>query len=64
MAGKWNGRIILPVLQADRTAMVNQMFAAAEQLGIERWQIRSISEGFDVPREIAAYLFPSLFTQE
>lgn len=56
-------RVIIPVKTADRSAMVNQMFAAAATLGVERYEIRTASEGFNIPRPVAHYLFPSTIPQ-
>jgi hypothetical protein len=56
-------RVIIPVKVADRSEMVNQMFDAATALGVERHEIRTASEGFNVPRAVAHYLFPSTIPQ-
>lgn len=56
-------RVIIPVRHADRSEMVGELFAAAELLGVERHEIRSVSEGFNVPRAVAHYLFPSTIPQ-
>lgn len=64
MVAKDNGRVLIPVRYADRPGMVTQMFESAHRLGLEQWEVRSKSEGFDVPRAIAADLFPSLFPEE
>ena len=61
MAGE---RVLIPVPQRYRGEMVNQMFESAGRLGIERYEVASKSEGFEVPRAIAADLFPSLFPEE
>lgn len=61
---KPNGRVILHVLHADRTEMVNQLFTTAAYLGIPRHEIRSATEGFNVPRAVAAWLFPSLYPDQ
>lgn len=60
---KDNGRILIPVLMADRSAMVTQMFESAARLGIPRHEVRSKSEGFEVPRAIAADLFSDLYPE-
>lgn len=59
MTAELTPRVIIPVLQADRSEMVNELFAAAELLGLERYEIRTASEGFNVPRSVAHFLFPS-----
>lgn len=64
MVAKDNGRVLIPVAHRDRSAMVTQMFESAARLGVERYEVRSKSEGFEVPRAIAADLFPSLFPEE
>jgi hypothetical protein len=64
MVARDNGRVLIVTRMKDRSEMVTEMFAAAERLGIHRWEIRSKSEGFDVPRPIASALFPSLFPEE
>jgi hypothetical protein len=53
--------IVLPVRARDMGAMATQLLDAADRLGVPRWRIRTQSEGFKVPREVAADLFPSLF---
>lgn len=63
MTAELTPRVIIPVRHADRSDMVGQMFDAATALGVERHEIRSVSEGFNVPRAVAHYLFPSTIPQ-
>jgi hypothetical protein len=56
-------RVFIPVRHADRSEMVVQLFAAAEELDVPRAQVRSKSGGFEVPRAIAVHLFPSLYPE-
>lgn len=56
--------IVLPVQQKDRSDMATQILAAGDELGLERYQLRTVSEGFRVPRAVAAHLFPSLFPND
>lgn len=55
--------MIINVRQADRTDMVTQLFEAATALGVERYEIRTASEGFNIPRAVAHFLFPSTIPQ-
>lgn len=56
-------RVIIPVRHADRPEMVNELFAAAELLDVDRHEIRSVTEGFNIPRAVAHFLFPSTIPQ-
>lgn len=57
-------RVLLQVRHADRSDMVNQLFTAAAYLQIPRQEIRSATEGFNVPKAVAAWLFPSLYPDQ
>lgn len=53
--------IVLPTRSGDLSAMATRLLEAAERVGEDRWSVRTVSEGFKVPRAVAADLFPSLF---
>lgn len=63
MTGELTPRVLIAVRVADRSEMVNQLFDAAAALGVERYEIRTTSEGFNIPRPVAHYLFPSTIPQ-
>lgn len=54
----------LDVPMHDRGLMVSALFDACSRLGYAQTTVRSTSEGFWVPREIAADLFPSTYREE
>lgn len=54
---------MIAVRVADRSEMVNQLFEAATALGVERHEIRTTSEGFNIPRPVGHFLFPSTIPQ-
>jgi hypothetical protein len=52
--------VLLELDHYVRGEMVTKLLAAAEQLGFPVSAIKSQSEGFLVPTEVHAYLFPSM----